>query len=218
MEKLTKQQEKILDFIKKFIATKKYPPSIREIGDELNLTSSATIHVHLTNLIKKGYIKKNSGKYRSLELMVDNEYIEIDQDIVKVPLLGKITAGNPIEAIEQPDNFFPLPINLIPHNTEVFTLNVSGESMIEAGIYDNDIVIIKKSNIAKNGDIVVAMTDENTVTLKTFYKEIDHFRLQPENKTMNPIILQNVSILGIAIGLYRKLWFSEEFKIFNKII
>lgn len=205
MEKLTKQQEKILDFIKKFIATKKYPPSIREIGDELNLTSSATIHVHLTNLIKKGYIKKNSGKYRSLELMVDNEYIEIDQDIVKVPLLGKITAGNPIEAIEQPDNFFPLPINLIPHNTEVFTLNVSGESMIEAGIYDNDIVIIKKSNIAKNGDIVVAMTDENTVTLKTFYKEIDHFRLQPENKTMNPIILQNVSILGIAIGLYRKL-------------
>lgn len=205
MEKLTKQQEKILIFIKKFIATKKYPPSIREIGEELNLTSSATIHVHLSNLINKGYIKKNSGKYRSLELMVDNEFEKIDNDTLKVPLLGKITAGNPIEAIENPDNFFPLPSNLIPKNTEVFTLNVSGDSMIESGIYDNDIVIIKKSPIAKNGDIVVAMTDENEVTLKTFYKESDHFRLQPQNSTMNPIILKNVTILGIAIGLYRKI-------------
>lgn len=205
MEKLTKQQEKILKFIKQFIATKKFPPSIREIGEELNLTSSATIHVHLTNLINKGYIKKNSGKYRSLELMVENEFEDINNDVIKVPLLGKITAGNPIDAIEMPNEFYPLPVSLVPNNAEVFTLNVSGESMIEAGIFDNDIVIVKKTNIAKNGDIVVAMNEDNEATLKTFYKESNHFRLQPENSSMAPIILTNVTILGVAIGLYRKL-------------
>lgn len=204
MEKLTKQQEKILKFIKQFLADKKYPPSIREIGSAVGLTSSATIHVHLNNIINKGYLKKNVGKYRSLELNVDNEYDEANNDIIKVPLLGKVTAGNPIEAIEVPNEFFSLPSFLIPNNEEVFTLTVSGESMIEAGIHDNDIVIVKRSNTARNGEMVVAMTDENEVTLKTYYKENDHFRLQPENKTMEPIILKNVTILGKAIGLYRK--------------
>ena len=119
-------------------------------------------------------------------------------------MLGKITAGNPIEAIENPDEFISLPANLIPAKETIFTLKVSGESMINAGILDGDIVIIQKQNVAKNGDIVAAMTEENEVTLKTFYKEKDHIRLQPENDTMSPIILKNCTILGKAIGLYRK--------------
>ena len=120
-------------------------------------------------------------------------------------MLGKITAGNPITAIEQPDEFFSIPANLIPQNKEVFTLHVSGESMVNRGIYDNDYVIVKRESSAKNGDIVVAMTEDNEVTLKTFYKEKDHIRLQPENDSMAPLIFQNITILGIAIGLYRKL-------------
>ena len=120
-------------------------------------------------------------------------------------MLGKITAGSPIEAIEMPDNFFSLPASLVPANEEVFTLKVSGESMINAGILDGDIVIVKKQRVARNGQIIVAMTDENEVTLKRFYKEKDHIRLQPENDTMAPIILSNVTILGIAIGLYRSI-------------
>ena len=128
-----------------------------------------------------------------------------NEDVVKVPLLGKITAGNPITAIEQPNEFFALPASLLPSKAEVFTLKVSGESMINKGIYDGDIVIVKRQNTARNGEIVVAMTDEDEVTLKTFYKEKDHIRLQPENDTMAPFIFDNVTILGIAIGLYRNL-------------
>ena len=125
-------------------------------------------------------------------------------DTVQIPLLGKKAAGNPIEAIENPDEYFPIPSQLIPQNSEVFTLRVSGESMINAGIHDRDIVIVKKQNTAKNGDIIVAMTDDYEVTLKTFYKEENYIRLQQENDLMTPIILNNVTILGKAIGLYRK--------------
>ena len=127
-----------------------------------------------------------------------------NEELVKVPLLGKVTAGTPIEAIENPNEFFTLPASLIPAKETIFTLKVSGESMINAGIFDGDIVIIQKQRVARNGDIVVAMTMENEVTLKTFYKEEDHIRLQPENDTMEPIILPNCTILGKAIGLYRK--------------
>lgn len=137
--------------------------------------------------------------------MVDNEYMEKNEEVVEVPLLGKITAGNPIEAIENPDEYFSLPAYLIPKSKEVFTLNVSGDSMINAGILDGDIVIVERRNTARNGEIVVAMTEENEVTLKTFYKEKDHIRLQPENDTMEPFIFDNVYILGKAIGLYRKI-------------
>ena len=144
------------------------------------------------------------SKNRTIELLVDNEYIKDDNKTVEVPLLGKITAGNPIEAIENPDNYFALPTSLIPKNKSVFTLNVSGDSMINAGIFDGDVVIVEKTNTANNGEIVVAMTDENEVTLKTFYKEKDHIRLQPENDTMKPFIFSNITILGKAIGLYRK--------------
>ena len=128
-----------------------------------------------------------------------------EKDIVEVPLLGKVTAGSPIEAIEMPDEYFQLPAYLIPAKKEVFTLRVQGNSMIEAGIHDGDIVIVQKQDVAKNGEIVVAMTEDNEVTLKTFYKEDGYFRLQPENSTMDPIILDKVYIVGKAIGLYRKI-------------
>ena len=205
MNKLTKRQEEILNYIKRYVVSHGYPPTIREIGSELNLSSPATIHAHLSNLEEKGFIKRQGTKNRAIELLVENEYAKQDEATVEVPLLGKITAGSPIEAIENPDEYFSLPSNLIPKNKEVFTLNVSGCSMINAGILDGDIVIVERSNNARNGEIVVAMNDENEVTLKTFYKENDHFRLQPENDTMQPIILNNVSILGKAIGLYRKI-------------
>ena len=169
------------------------------------MSSPATTQAHLTNLENKGFIKRQNSKNRSIELLVDNEFEVKDDQIVNVPLLGKITAGSPIEAIEQPGEYFSLPAYLIPNNKEVFTLLVSGTSMINAGILDGDIVIVERKNTARNGEIVVAMTDENEVTLKTFYKEKDHIRLQPENDTMAPIILNNVQILGKAIGLYRKI-------------
>lgn len=205
MEILTKKQGEILDFIKVYVANHGYPPTVREIAKKLKVNSPATIHSHLNKLAEKKYIKKDDSKNRAIELLVDNEYLNKNESIVSVPLLGKITAGLPIEAIENPNDFFDVPSYLIPKNKEVYALNVSGDSMINIGIYDNDIVLIEKQNIARNGDIVVAMNDENEVTLKTFYKEKGHFRLQPENDTMEPIILNNVTILGKAIGLYRKL-------------
>ncbi|MCI9434372.1 MAG: transcriptional repressor LexA [Bacilli bacterium] len=205
MIELTKRQEEILDFIKTFMVKHGFPPTIREIGEALGISSPATIHAHLKNLETRGVIRRNDTKNRAIELLVKNEYEPQNELVIDVPLLGKITAGNPIEAIERPDEFFSLPSYLIPNNKEVFTLLVNGTSMINAGILDDDIVIVERKNTARNGEIVVAMTDDNEVTLKTFYKEQNHFRLQPENDTMEPIILQNVTILGKAIGLYRKI-------------
>ena len=205
MEKLTKRQEDALNYIKTYIVAHGYPPTVREIAKELGVNSPATIQAHLDCLANKGYIKKGNNKNRTIELMVENEFIPRNEDVVEVPLLGKITAGNPIEAIENPDEYFSLPAYLIPKDKEVFTLNVSGDSMINAGILDGDIVIVERRETAKNGEIVVAMTEENEVTLKTFYKENGHIRLQPENDTMEPFIFDNVFILGKAIGLYRKI-------------
>lgn len=201
---LTKRQNDILIFIKQYIVEYGYPPTVREIGKALGISSPATIHVHLTKLTEKGVIKKEETKNRAIELLVDNEYAPKSETVIEVPLLGKITAGSPIEAIERPDEYFSLPVSLIPKNKEIFTLNVSGESMINVGIYDGDIIIVERTNTAKNGEIVVAMNIDNEVTLKTFYKENGYYRLQPENDTMEPIILKEVSILGKAIGLYRK--------------
>ena len=205
MDDLTKKQSEVLKFVKEFMVSHGYPPTVREIGEALGLSSPATTHSHLKGLEEKGYIRKNGSKNRAIELLVDNEYAKKNEDIVEVPLLGKITAGNPIEAIENPGEYFSLPAYLIPKQKEVFTLKVSGESRINAGIYDGDIVIVERCNTARNGEIVVAMTDENEVTLKTFYKEDGYFRLQPENDTMKPFIFKNITILGKAIGLYRKL-------------
>ena len=204
MQELTERQTEILNFIKEFIVSNGYPPTVREIGKALGLSSPATIHSHLNNLAAKGFIKKDSSKNRALELLVENEYENKAEDVVEVPLLGKVTAGSPIEAIERPNEFFSLPAFLVPKQKEVFTLDVSGESMINAGIFDGDIVIVQKQNTARNGDIVVAMTVDNEVTLKTYYKENGYFRLQPENDKLEPIILDSVTILGKAIGLYRK--------------
>ena len=203
-EGLTKKQKEVLDFIKRFHAENKYPPSIRQICSAINLSSPATVHVHINHLMDKGFIKRSDEGNKALELLIPNEYEDKGEDVVSVPLLGKITAGSPIEAIEMPNELFSLPAYLIPKKKEVFTLRVDGESMINVGIHSDDIVIIERGNTARNGEIVAAMNENNEVTLKTFYKENGHFRLQPENDYMDPIILDKVSILGKAIGLYRK--------------
>lgn len=204
MEKLTVKQQKVLTALKKYLAKKGYPPTVRELCELTNLNSTATIHVHLNHLAEKKYIKKLKDKNRTIELLVPNEYLKEKESIVSVPLLGKVTAGNPIEAIERPDEYFDVPSYMINTKKDVFSLLVDGESMINAGIYDNDIILVEKTPIAKNGDIVVAMNENNEVTVKTFYKENDHFRLQPENDALKPIILNKVNILGKVIGLYRK--------------
>jgi len=201
---LTKKQKEVLEFIKQFHADNKYPPSIRQICSAINLSSPATVHVHINHLVDKGFIKRSKEGNRALELLVPNEYENAGENVVNVPLLGKITAGSPIEAIEMPNEFFSLPSYLIPNKKEVFTLKVDGESMINKGIFSDDVVIVERCETARNGEVVVAMNDDNEVTLKTFYKENGYFRLQPENDTMEPIILNNVTILGKAIGLYRK--------------
>ena len=202
MEKLTDKQNVILQILKKLIAKNGYPPTVRE---EAHLSSPATIHFHLKKLEEKGYIKKDDNKNRTLEILVPNEYLQQDDSVVEVPLVGKVTAGTPIEAIERPEEYFSLPANLVANKNEVFTLTVSGESMINVGIYDGDILIVEKRNTARNGETVVAMNENNEATVKTFYKEDGYFRLQPENDTMEPIILKECTILGKVIGLYRKL-------------
>ena len=201
---LTNKQKEVLKFIKQFSAKNKYPPSVRQICSAMDLKSPATVHVHINHLIKKGILKRSNQGNHLLELLIPNEYDVKSEEVVNVALIGKVTAGNPIEAIEIPDRFFSLPSYLIPKKKEVFTLEVDGDSMINAGIYDKDIVIVEKCETANNGDMVVAMNDDNEVTLKTFYKEDGFIRLQPENDMMTPIILKNVCILGKAIGLYRK--------------
>ena len=208
---LTKKQSETLTFIKKYMVSHGYPPSVREICAGMGLSSPATAHTHLKELENKGYIRKENSKFRTIELLVNNEYDKSKESsntsdqVVEVPLLGRVSCGNPIEAIENPTEFFSLPASLIPLNEEIFTLECKGDSMINAGIFDKDIVIIKKQRVCKDGEIVVAMTDENEVTLKRFYKESDHIRLQPENDEMAPIIVNNCTILGKAIGLYRKI-------------
>ncbi len=205
MEKLTARQEHILQIIKQLVAKNGYPPTVREIGEQANLHSPATIHFHLTKLEEKGYIRKGNSKNRTIEILVPNEFLEKDENVVDVPLLGKVTAGTPIEAIETPDEYFSIPASMLTTKNEVFTLRVSGESMINVGIYDGDILIVERRNTAHNGETVVAMNANNEATVKTFYKENGYFRLQPENDTMEPIILKEVTILGKVIGLYRKL-------------
>lgn len=201
---LTKRQEDVLKYIKKYIAKHGFPPATREIGEALGLTSPATVHTHIKKLVQKGYLRTTKSKFRTIEVVGNNEY-NMPDNLVRVPMLGKVTAGSPIEAIEKPDEFFDLPVSLVPKEEKVFVLEVSGESMINKGIYDGDVVIVQEQKNARNGDIVVAMNDNNEVTLKTFYKEKDHICLQPENDTMAPIILPNCTILGKAIGLYRYL-------------
>ncbi|AZN41980.1 transcriptional repressor LexA [Paenibacillus albus] len=204
MSKLSNRQQAILEFIKTEVREKGYPPSVREIGEAVGLASSSTVHGHLDRLEKKGLIRRDPTKPRAIEILDgdDNDIIPFPLAISKVPVIGKVTAGVPITATENIEDYFPLPADKVGDDT-VFILNVIGESMIEAGIHNGDYVIVRQQQTANNGDIVVAMTEEDEATVKTFYKEKDHIRLQPENSTMEPIRLRNVSILGKVIGLFR---------------
>jgi repressor LexA len=204
MTKLSKRQQDILSFIKDEVKKKGYPPSVREIGEAVGLASSSTVHGHLARLESKGLIRRDPTKPRAIEIL------EIDQDtptpkysVVNVPVVGRVTAGQPITAIENVEEYFPLPDTLVPSEEQVFMLEVMGDSMIDAGILDGDYVIVKQQQTANNGEIVVAMTEEDEATVKRFFKEKDFIRLQPENPTMEPIMLRNVSILGKVIGVYR---------------
>ncbi|WP_340085201.1 transcriptional repressor LexA [Siminovitchia sp. FSL H7-0308] len=203
MSKLTKRQEDILNFIKDEVKKKGYPPSVREIGKAVGLASSSTVHGHLARLESKGLIRRDPTKPRAIEVLNQNEET-IVQKTVNVPLVGKVTAGLPISAVENIEDYYPLPELLVPADEQVFMLEIVGESMIEAGIHDGDFVIVRQQKTANNGDIVVAMTEEDEATVKRFYKETGYFRLQPENASMEPIIVSNVVILGKVIALYRR--------------
>ena len=211
---LNKREKAILKFIEKHISANGYPPSVREIGKAVDLRSTATVHGYLAALELKGYIKKENQKGRTLKLLkggLDNmEGQEIigknaysQKELVDVPVIGKITAGEPILAVENVTDTFPIPIDFVG-NSESFMLTVRGESMIEAGILNGDYILVRKQNTATNGEIVVALI-EDEATVKTFYKEKDHIRLQPENSTMDPIIVPNCEILGKVIGVFRKM-------------
>jgi repressor LexA len=204
MVKLSKRQQDILEFIKDEVKHKGYPPSVREIGEAVGLASSSTVHGHLARLESKGLIRRDPTKPRAIEILEIDEASHIPKSkVVNVPVVGKVTAGLPITAIENVEEFFPLPESLAPDDEKVFMLEIMGESMIEAGILDGDYVIVRQQQSANNGDIVVAMTEEDEATVKRFFKEKDYIRLQPENSSMEPIILRNVSILGKVIGVYR---------------
>ncbi|MDG5470388.1 transcriptional repressor LexA [Jeotgalibacillus sp. ET6] len=204
MKKLSKRQLDILDFIKREVKDKGYPPSVREIGLAVGLASSSTVHGHLARLENKGLIRRDPTKPRAIEVMNLDEDTIPTQRVVNVPLVGKVTAGSPITAIENVEEYFPLPERLAANEEAVFMLEIMGDSMIEAGILNGDYVIVKQQQSANNGEIVVAMTDEEEATVKRFFKEQNHVRLQPENSSMAPIILNSVSILGKVIGVYRQ--------------
>ena len=212
---LNKREKAILKFIEKSIKNNGYPPSVREIGKSVGLKSTATVHGYLASLEEKGYIKKESQKGRTLKLLkggLDDELenqMEIQKEVytsremVDVPVIGKITAGEPILAVENVTDTFPIPLDFVG-TSESFMLTVRGESMIEAGILDGDYILVRKQKTATNGEIVVALI-EDEATVKTFYKEKDHIRLQPENCTLDPIIVPNCEILGKVIGVFRKM-------------
>ncbi|PFA67765.1 repressor LexA [Bacillus sp. AFS015802] len=204
MTKLSKRQQDILQYIKVAVREKGYPPSVREIGEAVGLASSSTVHGHLARLESKGLIRRDPTKPRAIEILDLEEDAIPRQRVVNVPLIGKVTAGQPITAVENVEEFFPLPERMAPSDEQVFMLEIMGDSMIEAGILDGDFVIVRQQQTANNGDIVVAMTDEDEATVKRFFKEKDYVRLQPENSTMEPIILRNVSILGKVVGVYRQ--------------
>lgn len=205
MKKISKRQEDILAFIKEEVRTKGYPPSVREIGEAVGLASSSTVHGHLARLESKGLIRRDPTKPRAIEILDHENELVHKQPVVHVPLVGKVTAGIPITAIENIEEYFPLPNTYGTSEDNLFMLEVVGESMIEAGILDGDYVIVKQTSTANNGEIVVAMTEDDEATVKRFFKEKTHFRLQPENSSMDPILVNQVTILGKVVGLYREI-------------
>ena len=212
-KELNNREKDILKFIEKQVADIGYPPSVREIGKAVGLSSTATVHAYLAKLEEKGYIKKENQKGRTLRLLkgLNKKNTETNnekpfysgRELVDVPVLGKITAGAPILAVENITDNFLIPVDFVG-NSESFMLTVSGESMIEAGILDGDYILVKRQNVARNGEIVVAMIDDEA-TVKTFYMEKDHIRLQPENSSMDPIIVSDCQVLGRVVGVFRKL-------------
>ncbi|WP_188631407.1 transcriptional repressor LexA [Lentibacillus kapialis] len=204
MTKLSKRQEAILDYIKEQVDEKGYPPSVREIALAVGLASSSTVHGHLARLESKGFIRRDPTKPRAIEVLDQTEESNIPREEPRyAPVIGKVTAGIPITAVENIEEFVPLPSSVTGTDENLFVLVIEGDSMIEAGILNGDMVIVKQQNTAQNGDIVVGMTDEDEATVKRFFKESDHIRLQPENATMEPLIYQSVTILGKVVGLYR---------------
>lgn len=199
--KITAKQKEILEYIKQQILQKGYPPAVREICEAVHLKSTSSVHSHLETLEKNGYIRRDPTKPRAIEILDDSFFNLTRREVVNVPIVGSVAAGQPILAVENIENYFPVPSEFMP-NQNVFMLHVKGDSMINAGIFDGDNILVKQQSTASNGDMVVALVDDSA-TVKTFYKEDGHYRLQPENDYMDPIIVNEVSILGLVFGVFR---------------
>ena len=198
--KITKKQEEILEYIKDQIMNRGFPPAVREICEAVNLKSTSSVHAHLETLEKNGYIRRDPTKPRAIEIL-DENFNMVRRELVNVPMVGRVAAGEPILATENVDSYFPIPAEYVPKNP-TFMLTVKGESMINAGIFNGDHLLIEQKNTAENGEIVVALLDDSA-TVKTIYKENGHYRLQPQNDAMDPIITDEVQILGKVIGVFR---------------
>lgn len=201
VQDLSQRQIAILEFIKQEIRKKGYPPSVREIGDAVGLLSSSTVHGHLQTLEEKGYIRRDPTKPRAIEILDGSSPNESGKRVVHVPIVGKVTAGQPILAVENIEDTFPIPADLVREES-VFMLKVQGDSMIEAGILDGDYIVVRQQQTARNGEIVVAMIGEEA-TVKRFFKEKTLIRLQPENSSMDPIYSQDAKVIGKVIGVFR---------------
>ena len=199
-EKITPKQQEILEYIKETILKKGYPPAVREICEAVKLKSTSSVHSHLETLEKNGYIRRDPTKPRTIEI-IDDCFNLARGEVVNVPLIGTVAAGTPLLAQENIETYFPIPSELLP-NKEIFMLKVKGDSMIEAGIFNGDQILVEKTNTAENGEIVVALLDDSA-TVKRFYREDGYYRLQPENASMEPIFVDEVQILGKVIGLFR---------------
>ena len=201
MHDLSAKQQQLLEYMNAEVREKGYPPSVREICEAVGLKSTSTVHGHLARLEKKGLIRRDPTKPRAIEILDDSLALPA-RELAQGPIIGNITAGTPILAVENIEDTFPIPVDYV-HNDSVFMLKVRGDSMIEAGIFDKDLILVRQQNTADNGDIIVALI-EDYATVKTFYREKDFIRLQPQNASMNPIIVRDVTILGKVIGLFRK--------------
>ena len=198
--KISKKQEEILEYIKSEIINRGFPPAVRDICEAVGLKSTSSVHSHLETLEKNGYIRRDPSKPRAIEILDDN-FNMLRREMVNVPVLGRVAAGQPILAEENIESYFPIPAEFIP-DTDAFMLKVKGDSMVNAGIFENDRLLVKCQKTAENGDMVVALIDDSA-TVKTYYKEDGHYRLQPENDAMEPIITDHVEIMGVVIGLFR---------------
>lgn len=198
--KISTKQREILEYIKAQILERGFPPAVRDICEAVNLKSTSSVHSHLETLEKNGYIRRDPTKPRAIEIL-DDSFNFTRREMVNVPLVGRVAAGEPLLAEQNVENYFPIPMEFMPNN-DTFMLTVKGESMINVGIYDGDYVLVEQCSTARNGDMVVALVDDSA-TVKTFYKEEGYYRLQPENDSMDPIIVLDCQILGKVIGVFR---------------